>query len=147
MGDSIDWKSTSGYVFMFGGGPICWSSKNQAAIALSSTEAEYQGAANACIQVVWLQGILSKFDLGSTLSIVLFCENKSAIKISTDPVTRQRTKHVEIHMHYIKDLVHDRTIIMQYCPTDEQIADMFTKIFSENKLTYLHSLLGASSSG
>ena len=64
-----------------------------------------------------------------------------------DLVTRQRTKHVEIHMHYIKELVHDRTIILQYCPTDEQIADIFTKIFSKKKFTYLRSLLGVSSSG
>ena len=102
---------------------------------------------NACIQEVWLQGILSEFDLGNTLSTVLFCDNPSAIKISTDPVTRQRTKHVEIHMHYIRELVHDRTIILQYCPTDEQIAEIFTKRFSKNKFTYLHSLLGVSSSG
>ena len=52
VGDSIDRNSTSGYVFMFGGGPIFWSSKKQAAIALSSAEAEYRGAVNACIQVV-----------------------------------------------------------------------------------------------
>ena len=86
-GDSIDWNSTSRYVFMFGGGPICWSSKKKAAIALSSAEAEYQGAVNACIQAVWLQGIISEFDLGITLSTVLFCDNQS-VKISTDPVTK-----------------------------------------------------------
>ena len=91
VGDSINRKSTSGYVFMFGGGPICWSSKKQAAIALSSAKAEYQGAENACIKVVWLQGILSEFDLGSTFLTFLFCDNKSAIKISTDPVTIHRT--------------------------------------------------------
>ena len=50
-------------------------------------------------------------------------------------------------MHYIKELVHDMTIILQYFPTNEQIADIFTKIFSEKKFTYLHSLLGVSSSG
>ena len=81
-GDSIDQNSTSRYVFMFGGGPICWSSKKQAAIALSSTEAEYRGAVNACIQAVWLQGIISEFDLSITLSTILFCDNKSTIKIS-----------------------------------------------------------------
>ena len=132
---------------MFGGGPICWSSKKQATIALSSAEAEYRGAVNACIQAVWLQGILSEFDLGSTLSTVLFCDNKSSIKISMDTVTKQRTKHVEIHMHYIRELVHDKTIILQYCLIDEQIADIFTKRFSENKFTYLRSLLGMSSLG
>ena len=61
---------------------------------------------------------------------LFFCENQSAINISIDPVTRQRTKHVEIHMHYIRELVHDKTIILQYYRTDEQIADIFTKIFS-----------------
>ena len=58
-----------------------------------------------------------------------------------------RTKHVVIHMHYIRELVHDRTIILQYCPTDEKIVDIFTKIFLEKKFTYLRSLLGVSSSG
>ena len=78
-GDSIDQKSTSRYVFMFGGGPICCSSKRHSSIALSSAEAEYRGVVNACIQAIWLQGILSEFDLGSTLSTVLFCDNQSAI--------------------------------------------------------------------
>ena len=87
-GYSIDQKSTLGYVFMFCGGPICWSSKNQASIALSSAEAEYRGAVNACIQEVWLQGILSEFDLGSTLSTVLFCDNQIAIEIYKNPITR-----------------------------------------------------------
>ena len=53
---------------MFGGGPICWYSKNQAAIALSSAEAEYRGAVNSWIQAVLLQGILSEFDLSSMFS-------------------------------------------------------------------------------
>ena len=69
---------------MFGGGPICWSDKKQAAIALSSAEAEYRGAVNACIQAVWLQGILSEFDLGSTLSTVIFCDNQIIIKHDID---------------------------------------------------------------
>ena len=71
---------------MYGGGPIFWSSKNQAVISLYSTEEEYRGAINACIQAVWLQGILFEFDIGSTWSTVIFCDNQSAIKISTDPV-------------------------------------------------------------
>ena len=67
---------------------------------------------NACIQDVWLQGILLEFDFGSALSTIIFCDNQSAIKISIDLVTRQRTKHVEIHMHYIRELVHDMTIVL-----------------------------------
>ena len=102
---------------------------------------------NACIQAVWLQGIILDFDIGSAFSIVILCDNQSSINISTDPVQWQRTKHVDIHMHYIRELVHDKTIILQYCPTDEKIADIFTKKFTEKKFTYLCSLLGMSSSG
>ena len=94
-----------------------------------------------------MQGILSEFEIGSTLSTVIFCDNKSTINISIDLVTRQRTKHIEIHMHYIRELVHDRTIALQYCPIDEQIADIFTKNLTEKKFTYLRSLLGVSLSG
>ena len=114
---------------------------------MSSAEAEYRGAVNACIQEVWLQGIISKFDIGSTLYTILFCDNQSSINISTYPVTKQRTKHVEIHMHYIRDLVHDRTIILQYYLTDEKNANIFTKRFLEKKFTYLRSLLGVVSLG
>ena len=117
---------------MFGGGPICWSSKN-ATIALSSAKAEYRGAVNACIQVVWLQGILSEFEICITLSIVIFFDNQSTINISIYPDTRKRTKHIEIHMHYIRELVHDRTIVLKYYPTDEQIVDIFTKRFFREK--------------
>ena len=114
---------------------------------MSLAEVEYRGVVNACSQAVWLQGIILEFDLGSNFSTILFCDNQSDIKISTDPFTRQGTKHVEVHIHYIRELVHDMTITLQYYPTDEQIADIFTKIFSENKFTYLCSLLGVSSSG
>ena len=129
VGDSIDRNYTYTYVFMFGGGPIFWSRKKQAIIALSSVEAEYRGAVNACIQTVGLQGILSEFDLGSTLYTVLFCDNQSAIKKSTDPVTRQRTKHVEIHMHCIRELAHYRTIILQYCPTMNRLQTSSPRYF------------------
>ena len=80
VGDSIDWNYTFGYVFMFGGVPFLWSSKKQASIALSSAEAEYRGAVNACIQAVWLQGILSKFDLGSTFPLSYFVTIKELLR-------------------------------------------------------------------
>ena len=87
-GDSIDLNSNFRCVFMFGGGPIFFSRKNKAAIALASTKTEYRGAVNACIQVVWLQGIFLEFDFGSSLYTIIFCDNKSSINISRDPVTR-----------------------------------------------------------
>ena len=80
VGDSIDQKYTSRYVFMFGGGPIFWSRKKQSAIALSSEEGEYRGAVNACIQAVWLQGILSEFDFGSVCILSYFVTIKVLLR-------------------------------------------------------------------
>ena len=70
-------------MFMFGGGNIFCSSEKQASIVLSSADVEYRGAVNACIQEVWLQGIVAEFDIGSTNYTVLFCDNQISIKIST----------------------------------------------------------------
>jgi hypothetical protein len=108
--DGTDHKSTSSYVFRFGLGPFFWSSKKQSTISLSTTKAEYRGAVNATTHVVWLQGILSKFGIQYPLMTVIFCDNQGSIQISIDPVHRQRTKHIEIHMHYIHELIRDRAI-------------------------------------
>ena len=85
-GDSIDRNSTSGYVFMIAHGPIFWSRKKQHTISLSSVEAEYRGAVNAATQCVWLQGILVELGFAFDSSIVIWCDNKSAINIYIDPV-------------------------------------------------------------
>eukprot|EP00253_Pinus_taeda_P005569 PITA_05569 len=108
--DSIDRKSTSGYSLSLGSVPICWSSKKQAAIALSSAEAEYKGVVNITIQALWLQCFLTELGVQFHQPIVIWCDNQSTLKFCRDRVQRQRTKHIEIHMHYIRDLVHDRVI-------------------------------------
>ena len=86
VGDRIDQMSTSAYVFKFGSGTSFYSSKKQEAISLSSIELEYRGAVNACFQEVWMKGILAGFDIGSTTSTIIFCDNQSAIKILIDMV-------------------------------------------------------------
>ena len=72
----------------------------------------------------------------------MYCDNQRTIKISTDPFQRQQTKHIEIHMHYIRELVHDGTIALLYCASSEQVEDIFTKVFCEKKFNNLKSLLG-----
>ena len=97
-----------------------------------------------CGQCVWLQGILWEFGVTIDSPTNIWVENQSSIKISTDPVWRQRTKHIAIHIHYIWGLVHDRVISLQYFPSTEQTVDIFTKAFTENTFTYLRYLLGVS---
>ena len=85
-GDPDDRKSTVGYVFTLGSGPITWSCKKQSAISLSSTEAEYRGAVEASKEAMWLRQILSEFGLHQQHPTTLWCYNQTAIQICKDPV-------------------------------------------------------------
>ena len=127
---------------MLADGTIIWSSKKQISIALSSTEAKYRGVVNVATQCLWLHGILGDFGIESETYTVIYCDNQSAIRISTDLVLRNQTKHIEIHMHYIRGLVHDGVIDLQYFPSSEQVADIFTKVFSERIFNNIKYLIG-----
>ena len=105
-----DKKSTSGLFFMFVEGPIFFSSKKHHTISLSSADFEYRSAVNAATQCVWLQGILREFGVTIDSPTNIWVDNQSSIKLSTDQVQRQRKKYIEIHMHYIRGLVHDMVI-------------------------------------
>lgn len=69
-------------------------------------------------------------------------DNQSAIEISKHPIQHRRTKHIEVHMHYIRELIHEQIIALQYCPAAEQVINIFTKPFIEVKYTHLRDLLG-----
>ena len=96
---------------------------------------------NVTNQCLWLQGILGEFGIEYDTSTIIYCDNQSNIRILTDPVQRQRTKHIEIHMHYIRGLVHDEVIDLQYCASSKQVADRFTKVFSESTFSNIKSLI------
>eukprot|EP00253_Pinus_taeda_P023470 PITA_23470 len=141
-GDPDDLKSTAGYVFTLGSGPITWACKKQAAISLSSAEAEYRGAVEASKEALWLRQILSEFGFEQQHPTTLWCDNQSAIQLCKDPVQHQRSKHIELHMHFIRKLIHDHVLEVQYCSTDDQVADIFTKALTEAKFTKLRYMLG-----
>ena len=136
-GDPDDRKSTTGYVFTLGSGPITWSCKKQSAISLSSAEAEYGGAVKASKEAMWLRQILSEFGLHHQHPTTLWCDNQSAIQLCKDPIQHQRMKHIELDIHFIRNLIHDHVLEMQYYPTNDQVADIFTKALIEVKFTKL----------
>ena len=71
-----------------------------------------------------------------------WCDSQSAIKLAKDLVLHKRSKHIELHLHFIKNLVHDRVLEMLYFPTDDQVADIFTKSLIEENFSKLRSMLG-----
>ena len=82
---------------------------------------------------MWLQHFLTELGIQFHRLIVIWCDNQSTLKFYRDPVQRQWTKHIEIHMHYIWDLVHEGIINLQFCPSAEQTTNIFTKTFTEQK--------------
>eukprot|EP00253_Pinus_taeda_P004749 PITA_04749 len=136
-GNPDDRKSTAGYVFTLGSGPITWACKKQGAISLSSTKGEYHGTVETSKEALWLRHILSEFGFQQQHLTTLWCDNQSAIQLCKDPFQHQCRKHIELHMHFIGKLIHDHVLEVQYCSTDDQVADIFTKALTEAKFTKL----------
>lgn len=124
-GDLHDRKSTTGYCFKVFGAVVCWCTKKQATVSLSSTEAEYVALAEASKEGVWLSNLL--FDLGFEKHIFdIFEDNQSCIKL-TSKFDHKRLKHIDVKYNYIKDLIANKTVSVKYLPTTEQVADVLTK--------------------
>ena len=102
---AVDRKSTSGYCFSMGSTMISWSNRKQGSIAQSTAEAEYITASDVCKEAVWLRKLLSDLFEGKLDSMIIHCDNQSCIKLSEKPMFHDRSKHIEMKYHFIKDLV------------------------------------------
>ena len=80
---------------------MTWSNKKQPTVALLSTEAEYSGAVVTACEVAWLNKLLHDFGLQAHMKVVLYCDNLSSIQLARNPVFHVRTKHIEVHYHFI----------------------------------------------
>ncbi|KAI3713826.1 hypothetical protein L1987_72412 [Smallanthus sonchifolius] len=125
--DVADRKSTSGYVCILSQAAICWSSRKQGIVTLSSTEAEYVAATICAGHCVWLKGLLEEISNEELGTIEIQCDNSSTIKLSKNPVLHRKTKHIDVRYHYLRDLVNEEIIKLLFCPTADQVADVMTK--------------------
>ncbi|XP_057451761.1 secreted RxLR effector protein 161-like [Lotus japonicus] len=141
-GDFDDRRSTSGYVFLLGTGSIAWSSKKQAVVSLSTTEAEFIAAAMCACQCIWLRRILDNLGSSQSHCSKIFCDNSSAIKLSKNPVLHGRSKHIDVRYHFLRDLVQDGKIELEHCSTDEQVSDIMTKPLKVDSFVRLRRKLG-----
>ncbi|KAJ9541771.1 hypothetical protein OSB04_028277 [Centaurea solstitialis] len=133
-GCQLDRKSTSGHVQFLGDKLVSWGSKKQHCVSTSTAEAEYVAAASCCSQVLWMRTQLR--DYGYNFNhIPIYCDSKSAIAITCNPVQHTRTKHIDIRYHFIKDHVERGTIELYFVNTEYQLADLFTKPLDEKRGT------------
>eukprot|EP00253_Pinus_taeda_P011643 PITA_11643 len=135
-------KSTIGYVFTLGSGPITWACKKQSAISLSSAEPEYRGFVEASKEALWLRQILSEFGFQQQHLTTLWCDNQSSIQLCKDPTQDHCRKQIELHIHFIRKLMHNHVLEVKYCSIDDQVADIFTKALTEAKFTKLQYMVG-----
>lgn len=137
-----DRKSTSGGAFFLGSNLVAWHSKKQDSVSLSTAEAEYIAAVSSCTQVLWMKQTLQDLGIHITEPILISCDNTSAINISKNPVMHSRTKHISIRYHYLKEKVMEGEVKLDYVPTTEQVADIFTKPLPRESFEYLRIKLG-----
>ena len=127
-GDQDDRRSTSGMLITLHGGPVSYFSRKQKCVALSSTEAEYIAASEACKVVAWVRNFLHEFP-GELISgpVIVYEDNQGCIAMTDASVSSKRTKHIDIRYHFVRDMVRAGLVKFEYLGTKQMLADMFTK--------------------
>ncbi|KAI3447048.1 hypothetical protein Pfo_003713, partial [Paulownia fortunei] len=131
-----------GYCTFLGGNLVTWRSKKQNVVARSSAEAEFRAMAQGVCELLWFKFILEDLNIRWDGPMRLYCDNKSAINIAHNPVQHDRTKHIEIDRHFIKEKLESGLICIPYMPTHYQLADVLTKGLSSTAFQTKVSKLG-----
>ncbi|KAK6136988.1 hypothetical protein DH2020_029263 [Rehmannia glutinosa] len=136
-----DRKFITGFCVYLGDNIVSWCSKKQAFVSRSSTEAEYCSLANCATELLWMKQTLADYKC-SFENVPIFCDNISAINIAQNPVHHNRTKHIEIRHHFLRDCVSKRKIEISFVPSQDQLADIFTKPLTSETFASIRARLG-----
>nr|CAN62019.1 hypothetical protein VITISV_019561 [Vitis vinifera] len=129
-------------VHLFWGNLVTWRSKKQSVVARSSAEAEFRAMAQGICEGIWLNRLLEELRVPLKHPMVLYCDNQAAISIAKNPVHHDRTKHVEIDRHFIKEKIEEGVFKVSYTPTNCQTADILTKALARVNFEDLTEKLG-----
>jgi len=141
-GDTLDRKSTSGYLFQLGDTVVSWLSKKQGSAPLSSTEAEYISAALASQELIWIRQLLTDLHMPCTQPTTMYEDNQGRIKLASNEKINARTKHIDIRFHHLRDLQTSGIINLKYCSTEQMLADIMTKPLGRDKLNNINDQIG-----
>lgn len=120
-------RSVTSFCILLGGSLVCWKSKKQPVVSLSSAEAEYRSLSKAVAEVTRLARLLTDFGLTDISSIPVYCDNQAAIHISKNPVFHERTKHIELDCHFVRTKLADGLVTLLHTSSSTQMTDVFTK--------------------
>ncbi|KAK2990759.1 hypothetical protein RJ640_003827 [Escallonia rubra] len=141
-GSKLDRKSTTGYCAFVGGNLVSWKSKKQSVVSRSSVESEYRAMAQSTCEVMWICHLLEEISLKPPLPAKLWCDNQAALCIASNPVYHERTKHIEVDCHFIREKIQENLISTNYVKTRQQLGDIFTKSLNGTRVEYLCNKLG-----
>jgi hypothetical protein len=129
-GDVDTRRSTTGYVFHLSNGPVSWQSKLQKTVALSSCEGEYMAASAATQEAVWCRALLDELPIGAgpaKPATTIYGDNQGCIALAKNDVHHQRTKHIAIRHHFVRERVASGDVVLVWVPTGKMVADVLTK--------------------
>ncbi|CAH9095246.1 unnamed protein product [Cuscuta europaea] len=141
-GSITDRRSTSGYCTYVWGNLVTWRSKKQNIVARSSAESEFRSMANGICELLWIKRMMSELNMEMELPMKLSCDKKAAINIAHNPVLHDRTKHIEVDRHFIKEKIEAGIVCTPFISTKEQTTDIFTKGLFKPVFEFLISKLG-----
>ncbi|GJZ19653.1 putative ribonuclease H-like domain-containing protein [Tanacetum coccineum] len=146
VSDPTLYRSLAGYCVFFGDNLLSWSCKRQHTLSRSSAKAEYRGVANVVAETTWLRNLLRELHMTLLSATLIYCDNVSAIYLTANPVQHQRTKHIEIDIHFVHDMVARGHVRVLHVPSRYQYADIFTKGLPSTLFEEFHSSLSVRSS-
>lgn len=128
--DEIDRKSTTGFVFFIFGNVIMWTSKKQALVTLSTTEAEYVAASMATSEAIWLTKVLNDIQVEIRMPVPIFEDNMGCLFIAKNPETK-RAKNIDVKFHFLCECIWNNKIVLKKIGSQDKITDCFTKGLGE----------------
>ena len=140
-GDLDKRRSLTGYSFILFGNVISWKASLQSMVALSTTEAEFMALTEATKEALWLQGLIGEFGVKQD-SVIILSDSQSAIHLTKNQGYHERTKHIDVRLHFIREVVGSKRVLIEKVHTDDNAADFVTKPVTATKFERCMNLVG-----